>query len=79
MTAKCSSLVLCSCLCPASHTARYLDLFAGKNDYEAVKHAGPGGHKEINRTNLSSGQIEAMLKRAVVAPAAPASANAQPV
>ena len=45
----------------------YLDLFAGKNDYEAVKHAGPGGHKEINRTNLSSGQIEAMLKRAVVA------------
>ena len=23
----------------------YLDLFAGKNDYEAVKKAGPGGHK----------------------------------
>ncbi len=31
----------------------YLDLFAGKNDYEAVKNAGAGGHKEINRTNIS--------------------------
>lgn len=30
----------------------YLDLFAGRNDHEAVKKAGPGGHKEINRTNL---------------------------
>lgn len=32
----------------------YLDLFAGKNDYEAVKRAGKDGHKEINRTNLDS-------------------------
>lgn len=31
----------------------YLDLFGGTNDYEAVKRAGAGGHKEINRTNLS--------------------------
>lgn len=31
----------------------YLDLFCGKNDMEAVKRAGAGGHKEINRTNLS--------------------------
>ena len=27
----------------------YLDLFAGKNDYEAVKLAGPGGHKETEK------------------------------
>ena len=32
----------------------YLDLLAGKNDYEAVKKAGPNGHKEINRTNLKN-------------------------
>jgi sucrose phosphorylase len=31
----------------------YLDLFAGKNDHEAVLRAGAGGHKEINRTNLT--------------------------
>ncbi|MBN2665022.1 MAG: hypothetical protein JXR67_00815 [Bacteroidales bacterium] len=30
----------------------YLDLLAGKNDYDAVERAGPAGHKEINRTNL---------------------------
>ncbi|MRR21967.1 glycosidase [bacterium] len=30
----------------------YLDLLAGKNDYNAVEKAGPAGHKEINRTNL---------------------------
>ena len=30
----------------------YLDLFAGTNDYEAVRRAGAGGHKEINRTSL---------------------------
>ena len=35
----------------------YLDLFAGKNDYEAVKMAGPGGHKEINRTNLTTARV----------------------
>ncbi len=44
----------------------YLDLFAGKNDHEAVKRAGAGGHKEINRTNLSLSQIEDALKKDVV-------------
>lgn len=44
----------------------YLDLFAGTNDYEAVKRAGAGGHKEINRTNLSKEQIESALEKSVV-------------
>lgn len=44
----------------------YLDLFAGKNDYEAVKRAGAGGHKEINRTNLTMEDIETALKKDVV-------------
>lgn len=45
----------------------YLDLFAGKNDHEAVKRAGVGGHKEINRTNLTTEQMEEALKKPVVA------------
>ncbi|MBD5520436.1 MAG: glycosidase [Lachnospiraceae bacterium] len=44
----------------------YLDLFAGKNDYEAVEKAGAGGHKEINRTNLSLEEIEERMKLDVV-------------
>ena len=44
----------------------YLDLFAGKNDHEAVKRAGEGGHKEINRTNLTGVQIEQALQTEVV-------------
>ncbi|MBR1669808.1 MAG: glycosidase [Butyrivibrio sp.] len=44
----------------------YLDLFAGKNDHEAVKRAGAGGHKEINRTNLSLEQIRKALTKDVV-------------
>jgi sucrose phosphorylase len=44
----------------------YLDLFAGKNDYEAVKQAGDGGHKEINRTNISKAFVEQNLTEAVV-------------
>lgn len=36
----------------------YLDLFGGKNDHEAVRRAGPGGHKEINRTNLTMDRID---------------------
>lgn len=44
----------------------YLDLFAGKNDYEAVKKAGAGGHKEINRTNLTLDQMESALEKDVV-------------
>lgn len=44
----------------------YLDLFAGKNDHEAVKKSGAAGHKEINRTNLSIGQIDKALQKDVV-------------
>lgn len=44
----------------------YLDLFAGKNDYEAVKREGAAGHKEINRTNLTMEEIEARLENQVV-------------
>ena len=44
----------------------YLDLFSGVNDHEAMRRAGPGGHKEINRTNLSAAMAEAGLQRDVV-------------
>jgi sucrose phosphorylase len=44
----------------------YLDLFAGRNDHEAVAKAGAGGHKEINRTNLSLEQIDEALEKDVV-------------
>lgn len=45
---------------PGKPQVWYLDLFAGENDYQAVKAAGAGGHKEINRTNLS---LEEAIKR----------------
>ena len=51
---------------PGKPQVWYLDLFAGKNDYEAVRRAGAGGHKEINRTNLSMEDIEEALKKDVV-------------
>lgn len=44
----------------------YLDLFAGKNDYDTVKKAGDSGHKEINRTNLTQAEVENALKREIV-------------
>lgn len=44
----------------------YLDLFVGVNDHEAVKRAGEGGHKEINRTNLSLEEVSARLQKPVV-------------
>ncbi len=44
----------------------YLDLFAGRNDYEAMKRAGAGGHKEINRTNLSLAEARELLDKPVV-------------
>jgi sucrose phosphorylase len=44
----------------------YLDLFAGKNDYDAVKRAGDSGHKEINRTNLTSAEVNDALQKEVV-------------
>src|SRR3712207_413296 len=51
---------------PGKPQVWYLDLFAGKNDHEAVKQAGAGGHKEINRTNLSLDKIEDALDKEVV-------------
>lgn len=47
---------------PGKPQVWYLDLFKGKNDHEAVKHAGPGGHKEINRTNILPEEIDARLE-----------------
>ena len=46
---------------PGKPQVWYLDLFQGKNDQEAVKRAGAGGHKEINRTNLSLEDIKERL------------------
>ena len=51
---------------PGTPQVWYLDLFAGSNDHEAVRRAGPGGHKEINRTNLSAADVEVALDRPVV-------------
>ena len=51
---------------PGKPQVWYLDLFAGKNDHEAVARAGAGGHKEINRTNLTAAQIEEALQKPVV-------------
>lgn len=48
---------------PGKPQVWYLDLFAGKNDYDAVKR----GHKEINRTNLTLEQVrEALCKKVVI-------------
>jgi len=44
----------------------YLDLFAGKNDNEAADRGGTGGHKEINRTTLTLGDIEEGLEKKIV-------------
>ncbi|WP_434036458.1 alpha-amylase family glycosyl hydrolase [Formosa sp. 4Alg 33] len=44
----------------------YLDIFAGKNDYEAADKGGSAGHKEINRTTLSLKDVEAGLKTNIV-------------
>lgn len=44
----------------------YLDLFVGKNNYEAADRGGSAGHKEINRTTLSQADIEYGLKKFVV-------------
>ena len=51
---------------PGKPQVWYLDMFAGENDHEAVRKAGPDGHKEINRTNLSMEQMEDALKKEVV-------------
>ncbi len=51
---------------PGKPQVWYLDLFAGKNDHAAVERAGSGGHKEINRTNLSLDDVDAGLGLPVV-------------
>lgn len=51
---------------PGTPQVWYLDLFAGKNDHNAVELAGTGGHKEINRTNLRLDQVNKALKKEVV-------------
>lgn len=51
---------------PGKPQVWYLDLFAGKNDYKAVEEAGAGGHKEINRTNLSLEEIKSKLSLPIV-------------
>ena len=51
---------------PGKPQVWYLDLFAGKNDYAAMERAGAGGHKEINRTNLSKEAMAAALEKLVV-------------
>lgn len=51
---------------PGKPQVWYLDLFAGKNDYAAMERAGKDGHKEINRTNLTTAQVEEKLKLEVV-------------
>ena len=52
---------------PGKPQVWYLDLFAGKNDYDAVKRSGAGGHKEINRTNIELSEIAQKLEQPVVA------------
>lgn len=51
---------------PGTPQIWYLDIFAGKNNYEAADNAGSGGHKEINRTTLTNQDIIDGLKRKVV-------------
>ncbi len=51
---------------PGKPQVWYLDLFAGRNDHDAVAKAGPSGHKEINRTNLALADVEVGLERPVV-------------
>ena len=51
---------------PGKPQVWYLDLFAGTNDHAAVERAGEGGHKEINRTNLTVDDVREGLTRDVV-------------
>lgn len=44
----------------------YLDVFAGKNNYEAADKGGSAGHKEINRTTLTLKDVEEGLKKDIV-------------
>ena len=51
---------------PGKPQVWYLDLLAGTNDYEAMRLAGEGGHKEINRTNLSREEAQRRLSAPAV-------------
>lgn len=51
---------------PGTPQVWYLDLFAGKNDHNAVARAEAGGHKEINRANLSLNDVNKALKTEIV-------------
>lgn len=51
---------------PGKPQVWYLDIFAGRNDHAAVERAGAGGHKEINRTNLTAEQIREKMQQPVV-------------
>ncbi len=51
---------------PGKPQVWYLDLFAGKNDHAAVEAAGPGGHKEINRTNIRLDEAMNKLNEPIV-------------
>ncbi|RVT78510.1 glycosidase [Flavobacterium sufflavum] len=44
----------------------YLDIFAGKNNYEAADNGGSAGHKEINRTTLTMHDVDQGVKTEVV-------------
>jgi sucrose phosphorylase len=51
---------------PGTPQVWYLDIFAGKNNYEAADNGGSAGHKEINRTALSMQEIKEGLEKDVV-------------
>ena len=51
---------------PGKPQVWYLDLFAGKNDIDAMKRSGTAGHKEINRTNLTKEELEKRLDIPIV-------------
>ncbi|SFZ92751.1 sucrose phosphorylase [Flaviramulus basaltis] len=51
---------------PGTPQVWYLDIFAGKNNYDAADKGGSGGHKEINRTTLSINDVENGIKKDVV-------------
>ncbi len=51
---------------PGTPQIWYLDLFAGKNDYEAADAGGSGGHKEINRTALTMQEVKKGLSKNII-------------
>lgn len=51
---------------PGKPQVWYYDLFAGENALELADKAGEGGHKEINRRNLTKEEAEAALQKKVV-------------